>query len=217
MKRDMNLVRLILREVEKVDPTQGPVGIQFRDEGYDDATVFEHVRTIIEAGLLDGTVIDGYPRSGYVPQMAISGLTWVGHDFLANAADDARRKSATEFVTEKAGSIAFDLLAEVLGSLERPRGVRGLSRARSITPRRLNAVVAPVEKVLSVRCWPNFPGERRRALASVGARGDSRSVSAGVGLSGLVTVLTAHCSEQAAKFLLCSLEDTLWCGGLEHM
>jgi hypothetical protein len=52
-------------------------------------------------------VQDGHPRPGYVPQMAIRGLTWRGHDFLANAADDA-----TELVTKKAGSVAFDLLAE---------------------------------------------------------------------------------------------------------
>jgi hypothetical protein len=66
----------------------------------------------------------------------------------------------------------------------------------------------PAEKVLSPRCGPNFRGETRRALSSAGGRGDSRSVSAGVGLSGVVTGLTAHCSEQAAKSLICWLEVT---------
>lgn len=119
MKRDMNLVRLILREVEKLDPTRGPVGLHFRDEGYDDATVFEHVRLMMDAGLLDGAVMDGYPTDGFVPQMSIRGLTWIGHDFLANAADDDRWKSATDFVAKKAGSVAFDLLAEVLAKMAR--------------------------------------------------------------------------------------------------
>ena len=119
MKRDMNLIRSILRSVESVEPTQFPTAVQFREEGYDDATVFEHVRLMLDAGLLDGFVQDGSPRPMYVPQMAIRGLTWIGHDFLANAADDDRWHKATELVTKKAGSVAFDLLAEVLSKLAR--------------------------------------------------------------------------------------------------
>lgn len=115
----MNLVRSILREVEQLNPTQGPVALQYRDEGHDDATVFEHVRIMIQAGLLDGEVMEGFPRPGFVPPMAIRGLTWAGHDFLANAADDARWKAATEFVAKRAGSVAFDLLSEVLAKLAR--------------------------------------------------------------------------------------------------
>lgn len=74
MKRDMNLVRAILREVEKREPTQGAVSVHFRDEGYDDPTVFEHVRIMVDAGLLDGKVMDGHPQPGFVPQMALRGL-----------------------------------------------------------------------------------------------------------------------------------------------
>jgi hypothetical protein len=85
MKRDMELVRAILLEAEKMGPRGGQIEI-------DDRSVEEinyHIKRMDEAGLIHAliskTILSGStPPSPY----RIIEITWKGHDFLDAARND---------------------------------------------------------------------------------------------------------------------------------
>jgi hypothetical protein len=76
MKRDWELVRLILRKIQEEENSE--------IEGNDDARVREHQRLLKEAGLIDG-VPDG---SGFMPWDTCR-LTWQGHDLIETSLSEA--------------------------------------------------------------------------------------------------------------------------------
>jgi hypothetical protein len=115
MKRDFELIRKILLEVESSPAGSGPISIEFPGE-YDQPTVNHHVDLLIDAGLINGKVIKG--NSGIVA-MALSGLTWAGHDFIDTASKDTLWRQALEIVKEKGGAVTLDILKELLKQLAR--------------------------------------------------------------------------------------------------
>jgi hypothetical protein len=94
MKRDFDLVRTILKEIESRPAGDFIRGLSI--DGRTQAEVDEHVRIMIDAGLLDGQ-----PKTmmlaGYRPTF-IRGLSWHGHDFLDAARDDSIWKKVREKV-----------------------------------------------------------------------------------------------------------------------
>jgi hypothetical protein len=63
MKRDMDLVRAILNEVETKLPPIGGMREPVVD-GYDPATIFAHVELLHEAGLLNARIMRGANNQG---------------------------------------------------------------------------------------------------------------------------------------------------------
>ncbi len=82
MRRDWNLIRQILFEVEKLPAGESTKAIQI--DGFDVHTITEHVRMLVRKDLLIGNVYNTYDGSTYV----IEGMSWEGHDFLDNARND---------------------------------------------------------------------------------------------------------------------------------
>jgi hypothetical protein len=76
MKRDLDLIRLILLEVEKNDNYQRPVDIEA--EGYSPEQVAYHVMLLGEAGYLTLSNKQHLRGFGVSPKS----LTWAGHEFL---------------------------------------------------------------------------------------------------------------------------------------
>jgi hypothetical protein len=83
MKRDFELIRTILREVEDVPGLVALTGFTY--PRYDENIVTEHMEILIEAGLLRGKV-SRYLNSG--GHTHVSGLMWAGHDFLESMKDE---------------------------------------------------------------------------------------------------------------------------------
>jgi len=54
MKRDYNLVRIILRDMEEAEPMQSFQGFAY--DGYQEAVIREHIELLLDAGLLAGEV-----------------------------------------------------------------------------------------------------------------------------------------------------------------
>ncbi len=79
MKRDMELIRAILLEVEKQDPASNLPAIEI--EGYDNKTVFEHAKLMEEGGLINGCCFD------LSCNVFIQSLTWSGYDYLDKIRD----------------------------------------------------------------------------------------------------------------------------------
>ncbi len=110
MKRDLDLVRTILKEIESKAAGDFARGLSI--DGRAQAEVDEHVRIMIDAGLLDGQP-KTMAAAGYHPTF-IRGLSWHGHDFLDAARDDSIWKKVREKIVKAAGSMAFDVVVELL-------------------------------------------------------------------------------------------------------
>jgi hypothetical protein len=110
MKRDLDLVRLILKEIEEKQPP----GIAIQDisiDGYDRQTVYAHIGLMANAGLLNGEVIEGMVGNVGV---IIRGLTWNGHDFIAAATDESIWTKTKTTVAKHGPAVTFDVLLEML-------------------------------------------------------------------------------------------------------
>jgi len=94
MKRDMDLIREILRAVEACEDSYGinspPI------EGYSEAQIAYHLRLLIDGGLIEVKDVAGGFQQG--DEYIGINLTWDGQDFLNAARDDSLWTKAKEAV-----------------------------------------------------------------------------------------------------------------------
>lgn len=107
MKRDMDMVRSILKKVEQAPGNLGEA--DFLGE-CDPPVVYYHLELMIAHGLLDGSVRRDW--SGDVIEVDISGLTWDGQDFLEAMRNDRVWVRAKKAVAEAVGSTTFDVVKQ---------------------------------------------------------------------------------------------------------
>ena len=99
MKRDMNIIRLLLLQQE---------GQEVDLSSYTEDQLIYHAALLIEAGLVDGSIIPG--EEGYPAMTTVNRMTWSGHDFLDAARNDSVWKKVTSGFAQKGLSTTFDLL-----------------------------------------------------------------------------------------------------------
>lgn len=107
MKRDMDLVRLILLEMEKQ-----PAVIAYSDliiDDYSQDEITYHIILLDEAGLIIAKDQSTMGRINWIPQR----LTWEGHEFLEASRDDNNWTKAKDIMA-KSGGFIFDIAKEVL-------------------------------------------------------------------------------------------------------
>jgi hypothetical protein len=102
MKRDMDLIRKVLFEMEKWPLSGG--GSDLEIQGYSGEEVTYHIMLLVEAGLIKA--LDASSRSG--PAFIPVRLTWQGHEFLDAARDDTRWNKAKDAMN-KAGGFVFEV------------------------------------------------------------------------------------------------------------
>lgn len=106
MKRDMSLVRHILKETERAD---GPLDAEtLVTSEWSFETVAYHVEIMTDRGLIDGSVIrdaNNTPVRGFVRS-----LTWEGCDFLDAVRDERVWSRTKRAVADAAGSATFDVV-----------------------------------------------------------------------------------------------------------
>jgi hypothetical protein len=120
MKRDMDLVRKILIELEKE-----PHGFAPRDlrlDAYKREEVGFHVYLMGQAGLLRVADVSAL-RSGSPMALPIN-IEWEGYEFLEAARPDSMWEKAKERIVAAGGGLTIELLKEVLLGLA--RGAVGL-------------------------------------------------------------------------------------------
>jgi hypothetical protein len=108
MKRDMNIIRLILLQQEGDEEA----GKKLKE--IPDKESCYHIGLAIEAGLVKGEVLEDGDRE--IVGAAVWRLTWDGHEFLDSVRDASVWKKANEKVIKPAGGIAFDVLKAWLKS-----------------------------------------------------------------------------------------------------
>ena len=101
MKRDMELTRQILFQVEESPHARGWVELNL--PGHTEEEVSEHVRLLTEAGLLKATDVSTRGNFEWKP----SRLTWEGHEFLNAIKNDTVWNNVKQTVKEKGGAIPF--------------------------------------------------------------------------------------------------------------
>lgn len=108
MKRNIDLVRKILLEIEKKEKPEGWLNIEFSD--FSDAEISYHVKILTEAGFIESrnhTTKDGF---NWVPV----NLTWEGHEFLDASRNENIWQKTKKIIGENAGSTSFAILKELL-------------------------------------------------------------------------------------------------------
>ena len=122
MKRDMDLVRLILLEIE--DKYRSTAIYNLAIEGYDPETVAYHCKILYEAGLISNYKAQYADNEIYA--FGVGSLTWDGNDFLEKIRDDSRWKIVKETTVIRSSVLT----------------VAGLPRSTVSFPNRLRARMA---------------------------------------------------------------------------
>jgi hypothetical protein len=105
MKRDMDLIRKILIDVEAAD-ADGPM------VSFDDPHAAYQVALMKDAGLLEASISEdgfGRPSNAFVIR-----LTWDGHEFLDASRDSKIWKLAKDHIIKPGASWTFQVLMEWL-------------------------------------------------------------------------------------------------------
>ena len=111
MKRDMDLIRTIMLELEgRSEPALNLTEMTI--EGHDDAVVLEHLILLEEAGFIDMNV--DYYGGGETPQFLVHRITWAGHEFLAAVRSDQIWAKATRVLTTAGIGFGWPVLQAVL-------------------------------------------------------------------------------------------------------
>lgn len=105
MKRDMELIRLLLLEQEQDEGPPELAAYSIEDIVYNRAL-------ILDAGLIDGELIRG--ERGEPLLVNVYRLTWAGHDFLDATRDSKVWKLAKEHILKPGASWTFPVLLEWL-------------------------------------------------------------------------------------------------------
>lgn len=113
MKRDMDLVRLILLKIEEDYVSTALYNIDI--DGYDKETIAYHCRILYEAGfILD---YDDYYADDELESFAVSALTWEGHELLEKVRDNSRWANIKSIIKGKALPFSIDVLKSVATTL----------------------------------------------------------------------------------------------------
>lgn len=113
MKRDMDLVRDILRAIENLEDSTFDAKT-FDHLSHPPAVINYHLGLLVDARLAEGTCdqLIGRPPDWYVTR-----LTWEGHEFLDAARNDTIWAKAKKKTLDATGGISLSLLKEVLFQL----------------------------------------------------------------------------------------------------
>ena len=116
MKRDLDLIREILLQVEARGPKQS---MEVEIEGRDRNEIFGHVQLLEEAGFVEVTFTGG-------PTSWVSRITWDGHEFLDSVRDSDVWVKVTNKMKEVGGTASFDIVkALAIGFVKEKLGLDG--------------------------------------------------------------------------------------------
>lgn len=104
MKRDMELCRRILLDLENKPFGTGLINVEFSDVEPED--VAYHIKLLGEAGLIDAQNISKGDRLRW----RVKSITWEGHDFLDAIKDESRWNKMKDFVKESGKIVTLETL-----------------------------------------------------------------------------------------------------------
>lgn len=124
MRRDFDLIRLLLQQIEGVENVEDL-------SNYTDAEQLYHSCLLIEAGLVHGTIVPD--QNGDPASTRVSRLTWAGHEFLDMTRDPTLWSKVKGVIGESVRAAAIDTIkgaCKELASIGIEAAVRGLTQSR---------------------------------------------------------------------------------------
>ena len=106
MKRDDDLIRQIMLDLEALPAGEMMESTPYTADGHGEQSIFEHFTLMDEAGLI---VVHSHVRGG----LTIERLTMAGHDYLANIREPKRWQK----VKAVAGGLGLKVIAKVAADL----------------------------------------------------------------------------------------------------
>ena len=127
MKRDIDLLRVILMQVESEGQAEEPLLHTMGIEGLDQALVNEHVKLLIDSGYLEGEY--KYSTNNRILLTSIRGLTPKAYDFIDNIRNESLWRSIKERITATSGTASLPIIEHiahqlVLAAITRPQGTK---------------------------------------------------------------------------------------------
>lgn len=113
MKRDMELVRSILLQVEAADGSRSSGELDFMGHSQDE--IYYHIELMQQRGLIDAVIKREW--GGSVVYASIRGITWEGQDLLDSMRDDRVWSRAKRAISESIGSATFEVVKSVCSSI----------------------------------------------------------------------------------------------------
>ena len=115
MKRDLDLIRKILLEVESCNDPDGIFNtMDINIEGYRAELIQYHVGLLIDAGLVTSS---GEPvrfmDASFISYFSVN-LTWTGHELLDNAKNESVWQTVKKDLGSKWDSVSFSVLQTLL-------------------------------------------------------------------------------------------------------
>jgi len=111
MKRNMDLARMILFEIEKCEEPWGPHQ-ELKIESFSSQEISYHIKLLYQAGLIEAEDASTMGPNGFC--WFAGSLTWEGHEFLEAARDDNRWNKTKKLFTDKGSGLVFEALKFVL-------------------------------------------------------------------------------------------------------
>lgn len=110
MKRNWDLVRDIMLEVESLSPGTQTFAQTLEVPGYDRSEVDQHCALLVKEGLLEGRALNTFGGGVHVH---ISGITWAGHDWLASIRSESIWAETKGLAKSKGVDLTFDLIKTI--------------------------------------------------------------------------------------------------------
>ena len=108
MKRDMDLARAILFQVEESDDSMDWAKVS--DDGYSEEQISYHIKLLYQANLIEA--IDCSSMDGL--SWKATSLTWNGHEFLDTARNETFWNKAKSYLNGKGVEITIDTIKTAL-------------------------------------------------------------------------------------------------------
>ena len=107
MKRDLDLVRTILIEIEEHPDFESL--IELKCPGYSPEQVTYHVKLLKEAGLVEALDMSTMEGAEFAPKC----LTWKGHEFLAATRNDGVWHKLKAEIKDRGVGLPFNLIQQL--------------------------------------------------------------------------------------------------------
>lgn len=85
MERNLNLIRELLLEIEKMPAGSGPIQFHSVDGNTSSEEITYHLSLLLDVGFIDAKKITTYEGATYL----VRRMTWNGHDYLDSVRSDA--------------------------------------------------------------------------------------------------------------------------------
>lgn len=111
MKRDMELVRKLLLEIERLHISYDLTNHDLAIESYDMYTIAYHCQIMFEKGLISS--YKPIEVDGGIAGFRVGGLTWDGNDFLEKIRDNSVWHKTKETIKEKGLPLLIETIKEI--------------------------------------------------------------------------------------------------------